>query len=114
MLKVAIDCLSLNHSLYVAFELSIFGEKSDLWILKNDAVPICLIEIKRPGAIDLMNNTWLFGQVHGYLQVLKNFYAVQHPIALLSTYMQWRVLLLGNTDVFLARMKSLRQLWFQL
>ena len=88
VLKVAIDCLSLNHSLYVAFELSIFGEKSDLWILKNDAVPIGLVEIKRPAEKDVMNSTWLFGQVHGYLQVLKNFYGIEHPIALLSTYNQ--------------------------
>ena len=48
VLKVAIDCLSLNHSLYAAFELSIFGEKSDLWILKNGEVSIGLVEIKRP------------------------------------------------------------------
>ena len=91
VLKVAIDCLSLNHSLYVAFELSIFGEKSDLWILKNDAVRIGLVEIKCPGEVDVMNNNWVFGQVHEYLQVLKNFYGIEHPIALLSTYTQWRV-----------------------
>ena len=100
--------------MYAASELSIFGEKSDLWILKNAAIPIGLIEIKRPGKIDVMSNTWIFGQVHGYLQVLKNFCGVQYPIALLSTYMQWRVVLLGNNAGFLARMKSLRQSWFQI
>ena len=100
VLKVAIDFLSLNHSLSVVTELKIMGEKSDLLILKNDAVPIGLIEIKRPSEKDVMNSTWLFGQVHGYLQLMKNFYAVQHPIALLSTYMQWRALLLGNNTGF--------------
>ena len=100
VLKDAIGCLFLNQYLSVAPELSIMGERSDLWVLKRKAIPIGLVEVKRPGKIDVMNNNWVFGQVHGYLQVLKNFYGVQHPIALLSTYTQWRVVSLENTDGF--------------
>ena len=100
VLKDAIDTLSLNQNLCVGPELSIMGEKSDLWVLKRKAIPIGLVEVKRPGEIDVMNNTWVFGQVHGYLQVLKNFYGVQYPIALLSTYTHWRVVSLENTDGF--------------
>ena len=102
VLEDAIGCLSLKQRVTVATELSIMGERSDLWILKNDAVPIGLIEIKRPSEIDVMNHTWVFGQVHGYLQVLKNFYGIEHPIALLSTYKEWRVLSLENNGFFKA------------
>ena len=91
VLEDAICCLSLNQNSCVATELGIMGESSDLCILKNDAVPIGLVEVKRPAEKDVMNNNWVFGQVHGYLQVLKNFYGIEHPIALLSTYTQWRV-----------------------
>ena len=87
----AFDCLSLNSSLSISTELGIMGESSDLCILKNYAAPIGLVEVKRPAEKDVMNNNWVFGQVHGYLQVLKNFYGIEHPIALLSTYTQWRV-----------------------
>ena len=100
VLKDAIGCLFLNQNLCVVPELSIMGERSDLWILKNGEVSIGLVEVKHPGEIDVMNNTWVFGQVHGYLQVLKNFYGVQYPIALLSTYTHWRVVSLENTDGF--------------
>ena len=100
VLEDAFDCLSLNSSLSISSVLSIMGEKSNLCILKNDAVPICLIEIKHPSEKDVMNNTWVFGQVHGYLQLMKNFYGIQHPIVLLSTYTQWRVFLLENNGFF--------------
>ena len=100
VLDDAIDALSLNQNLSVAPELSIFGERSDLWIMKNGAIPIGLVEVKRPSEKDVMNHTWVFGQVHGYLQVLKNFYGIKHPIALLSTYTEWRVLSLENNGVF--------------
>ena len=100
LLQDALDCLYLNRRMNFFLGFNIMGENSNVIAIMDKRNPIGLIVSKLPGEIENADNSWKLRHAHTYLMILQNYYGVQHPIAFFSSYTQWRILSLENTDGF--------------
>ena len=82
-------------------ELSLFHSKPDVVILCEFDVPIGVVEIKMASstrATPALSKERILGQVFDYLVHLKNYTGRKDVFGILTTYHQWRVIWLPESD----------------
>ena len=87
---------SLNLS-FVS-ELSVFGDKADLWVMRSGGVPVGVVEMKKPGRRNAVNSASVAGQIFDYMQRLRSFHGLDHVFGIVATYREWRIFWLADTD----------------
>src|SRR5215210_2037520 len=70
---------------------------SDVYLLKSKGIPIGVVEIKVPVG-DILSNPKVHGHLYDYLMALTSFSGVQCPFGILTTYEDWRVCWLPETQ----------------
>jgi hypothetical protein len=80
-------------------ELSIFGNRVDIWLITKFGKPVGVIEIKKPGN-NILQNPHVLGQLYDYMLRLRSFFGVNHVFGILTSYDEWRICWLPdkNTD----------------
>ena len=97
VLDDAISAAGLQGEIICLNELGIFCVRPDMWILVREGFPIGVIEVKKPGK-DIMNSSQLHGQIFDYMMRLRSFYGQKHVFGIVSTYSEWRIYWLSNSD----------------
>ena len=91
VLQAAIRTLGLTGTIECCNELSIFDLCPDVWRVCADGVPIGVVEVKKPDKKDILRNRYVQGQLFDYMLRLKSFFGLEHVFGILSTYAEWRV-----------------------
>jgi len=91
VLQAAIRTLGLTGHIKCCNELSIFDLRPDVWLVCADGVPIGVAEVKKPDGKDILRNKYVQGQLFDYMLRLKSFFGLEHVFGFLSTYEEWRV-----------------------
>jgi len=78
-------------------ELSTFGDKGDLWVLLLNGVVVGVIEVKKPGT-EAMKAPTIIGECFDYMCDIRGFDGLDHVFCILTTYQQWRILWLKDTN----------------
>jgi len=69
----------------------------DIWVVLSHGLPVGIIDIKKPSD-KIMDSPQLGGQVFDYLTMLQSFYGIKWHFAIVSTYRQWKIFWLKDTD----------------
>lgn len=91
VLQAAIRTLGLTGTIKCFNELSIFDLRPDIWLICSDGVPIGVVEVKKPDKSDILRNEYVQGQLFDYMLRLKSFFGLEHVFGILSTYEEWRI-----------------------
>lgn len=91
VLQAAIYTVGLKGKVKCFNELSIFDLRPDIWRVCASGVPIGVVEVKKPGDDDILQNELVQGQLFDYMLRLQSFFGLEHVFGILSTYEQWRV-----------------------
>eukprot|EP01133_Synstelium_polycarpum_P018885 gene18885-22592_t len=84
----------------LAGELGISQIRPDIWILLSDSsLPIGVVEVKKPSKY-IMNNDKVHGQILDYMLRLQHMYGQITVFGIVTTYEQWRVYWLPDTDEY--------------
>ena len=79
-------------------ELSLFeAKRADIVLVCQFGIPIGFIEVKKPGS-SVMQNKRIYGQMFDYLTYVKSFAGRRHPFGILTTYNEWRLFWLPESD----------------
>jgi hypothetical protein len=80
-------------------ELGIFDVRPDIWIVRENRMPIGVVEVKKPNP-KIMQSEHVHGQIYDYMLRLRSFFGLQNVFGIVATYESWRVYWLpsGNTD----------------
>jgi len=103
VLKDVIAAAGLGSKVTCYNELSVVRERPDIWIVcrKPYGIPIGVVEIKKPDfkeADSIMESTLLHGQVYDYMWRLRYFSGQKWVFGITTTYAQWRVCWLEDSD----------------
>ena len=80
-------------------ELQYNSQKADIWVLLLMGVPIGAIEVKKSGRrMNVTNDPLVAGQLYDYLTTLRNFYGLDHVFGIATTYREWRIFWLEDTE----------------
>ena len=71
--------------------------RPDYWFVNSIAVPVGVVEVKKPGD-SVLENQQVLGQMYDYLVRLPNFYGAQQMIGILTTYREWRLCWLDTKE----------------
>jgi len=94
---------ALRSHLPKGFELTFvvdiltFGDKADLWVIRSHGIPVGAVEVKKPGK-GAMTKPNILGECYDYMQGLRGFYGLEHVFCILTSYLEWRILWLPDTD----------------
>ncbi|CAG8631081.1 8882_t:CDS:1, partial [Paraglomus occultum] len=78
-------------------EMPFRQQRPDIWVVSFHGLPVGIIEIKKPSD-KIMDSPQLGGQVFDYLTMLQSFYGIKWHFAIVSTYRQWKIFWLKDTD----------------
>jgi hypothetical protein len=91
--------LARDEKLSFVSELSIFGDRADLWVLRRRGVPVGVVEVKKPGGKKQpLDSTVVAGQIFDYMCRLREFHGLNHVFGIVTTYREWRVFWLRDCD----------------
>ena len=93
---VLYEC-GLSEFLTLTPEMGTFELRPDLWVLRVAGMPVGVVEVKKPGK-DVLDHENVLGEVYDYLLHLPNFYGAKQMIGILTTYREWRVCWLDNSE----------------
>lgn len=91
VLQTAIYTIGLQGKLKCFNELSIFDLRPDIWIVCTGGVPIGVVDVKKPGEDETLQNPYVQGQIFDYMLQLQSFFGLEHVFGILTSYEQWRV-----------------------
>jgi hypothetical protein len=98
VIREIIASLGLARKLSCRRERGIFQEgRPDVWVITLDGVPILIFEVKVPSPT-VMTDDLVKGQVFDYLMMLRTFYGIAHAFGILTTYNEWQVVWLPDTN----------------
>ncbi|KAI9088342.1 hypothetical protein DFS34DRAFT_448101 [Phlyctochytrium arcticum] len=99
VLRDTLRILGFQKQVRLQEELTMFGtQKADFFYLLNtNNAPIGVIEVKKPGN-DVLDNDEVQGQIFDYMLALKQFQGLQHVYGILTTYEDWRICWLSDSD----------------
>ena len=80
-----------------ASELSVFGDRADIWVMRRRGIPVGVVEVKKPGS-HIMSDPLVAGQIFDYMTRLRSFYGLDSVFGLVTTYREWRVFWLEDSD----------------
>jgi hypothetical protein len=78
-------------------EVTIVGMRPDIWVIVLNGRPVGILEVKKPRR-GILEDRNVLGQVLDYLRVLRHQFGVRNPYAICTTYEQWRVCRLPESD----------------
>jgi hypothetical protein len=94
----AIAYAGLENKLECFNELGVVRLRPDIWVVvKVNKAPIGVIEVKKPGK-EIMNNKRVHGQIYDSMLRLRHFFGQQNVFGIVSTYKQWRIYWLPDSD----------------
>jgi len=88
---------SVWREITFAKELSVFGDRGDIWVLARSGIPVGVVEVKKPGK-GIMDHPFVAGQIYDYMMRLRSFYGLDNVFGIVSTYREWRVFWLEDTQ----------------
>jgi hypothetical protein len=91
VLEEVIYTIGLEEKIQCFNELSIFDLCPDIWIVCEGGIPIGVVEVKKPGRDNALQNPYVQGQIFDYMLRLQSFFGIKHVFGILSSYEQWRV-----------------------
>ena len=71
--------------------------RTDFLVLRQNGLPVGVIEVKKPDKSDLMEQTQIFGELFDYMMFLKSTYNIQRVFGILTRYSDWYVCWLEDT-----------------
>ena len=101
--QTVLEDLAMAITLRQAYDLSFSAElktrehRADIWVLMRHGRPVGAIEVKKPGD-QALEHPRILGEVYDYLMLLRNFEGLSHVYGILTSYKQWRVCWLEDTD----------------
>jgi len=78
-------------------ELSTFGDAGDLWVVRANGMAVGVVEVKKPGK-QAMTHENIIGECFDYMQDVRGFDGLDHVFCILTTYQQWRIMWLPDSD----------------
>lgn len=89
----------LIKSIHFVSELSVFGNRADLWVVRMFGAPVGVVEVKKPDRKgEILNSPHVAGQLFDYMCRLRSFHGLREVFGIATTYRQWRVFWLPDTD----------------
>ena len=98
----------LHSDVSLLNEVSIFHPakkqqyRADIWVVRNKSgFPIGVCEVKKPNApkaASALAHPVLHGQIFDYMVNLRNFFGLKRVFGIISTYEEWRICWLADTD----------------
>ena len=74
-----VDALGLSGDIKVYTEIGVFKLRQDLWVVTLHAMPIGVIEVKKPDILSnetALNHPNALGELYDFMKHLPNFYGV--------------------------------------
>ena len=109
-----VDALGLSGDIKVYTEIGVFKLRPDLWVITLHAMPIGVIEVKKPDI--LANETALdhpnvLGELYDFMKHLPNFYGVSPAFGIVTNLNAWRIAWfpVDETDGFAAEEEEVEE-----
>jgi len=88
--------LSLQEDLTM-FAVNSKQEKSDIYLVKQKTKTVGVIEVKKPTK-GILDKPQVNSQIYDYMMALRSFSGLQHVFGIVTTYEQWRICWLTDTE----------------
>lgn len=98
LMKDMVTAIGFQDSISIISERGIASFRADFWVVLQGGIPIGAIEVKLPG-VNVLNEPRVLGQIFDYMLRLRNYYGIRQVFGLVTTFEEWRVVWLPDTDV---------------
>uniref|UniRef100_A0A1X7UMG5 DUF5898 domain-containing protein n=1 Tax=Amphimedon queenslandica TaxID=400682 RepID=A0A1X7UMG5_AMPQE len=91
------------ESLECEEEMSLFDpQRINIIAIRMFGVPIGVVVVKKPGSSSRrsLDDEKVIGQIYDYLKYIKTYTGSRHPIGILTSYYNWRVVWLSESNGF--------------
>ncbi|EGC30063.1 hypothetical protein DICPUDRAFT_158253 [Dictyostelium purpureum] len=79
-------------------EIGIYSVTSIIWLISNSyGLPIGIVQFKKPNEI-VLNNPFVCGELLNYMLILKEMYGQKNVFGISTTYNQWRIYWLPDSE----------------
>ena len=89
-----VDALGLSGEISVYTEIGVFKLRPDLWVITLLAMPIGVIEVKKPDILpseSALNHPNVLGELYDFMKHLPNFYGVSPAFGIVTNLNSWRI-----------------------
>lgn len=85
-----LESLGIRGRVIIRAEVEVMQDRPDFMLILVDGHPVGTIEGKQPGKI-AMHNPNILGEVYDHLMHLSSIFRVDNPVAILTSYEEWRI-----------------------
>ena len=109
-----VDALGLSGDIKVYTEIGVFKLRPDLWVVTLHAMPIGVIEVKKPdilGNETALDHPNVLGELYDFMKHLPNFYGVSPAFGIVTNLNAWRIAWFpdAETDRFAAEEEEVEE-----
>lgn len=100
-LSDVVSTVGLATNLQLLSEVSTFSLRPDICVVRINGKPVGVCKVKKPNGAQktsALEESVVAGQIFSYMMMLRNQYGVRHAFGILSTYEEWRVCWLPDTE----------------
>lgn len=77
---------------------SLFSLLPDIFVVMRTRQPLGIIQVFIPSDDTILDNSHVHGQIHDHMLYLKHYYGVEDGFGIVTTYKQWRVFWLSDSN----------------
>jgi hypothetical protein len=96
-----VDALGLSDQVKIFTEIGVFKLRPDLWVISLHAMPIGIIEVKKPDLLEsetALEHPNVLGELYDFIKHLPNFYGVSPAFGIITNLNSWRIAWLPDED----------------